>query len=151
MKGMRYFITFACYGSHVHGAEPGFVDRRHNLPGTRTLDADSNRASAETNAMAQLPYLLDERARRLVLQVHVRTNHLHVIVESEAKPEKVMDDLKSYASRALNMVESNTSRRRWAHHGSTRWLWTDQDVREAIRYVIDEQGEPMALYVAVMF
>ncbi|MGH9721803.1 MAG: hypothetical protein ACRD8O_16465, partial [Bryobacteraceae bacterium] len=24
--------------------------------------------------------------------------------------------------------------------GSTRWLWKDQDVREAIRYVVEEQG-----------
>jgi hypothetical protein len=30
----------------------------------------------------------------------------------------------------------------------SRWLWKDQDVREAIRYVIEEQGEPMAVFVA---
>jgi hypothetical protein len=66
MKGMRYFITFACYRSHVHGAEPGFVDRRHNVPGTRTLDADSKRAAVESEAMKQPPYLLDERARTVM-------------------------------------------------------------------------------------
>jgi REP element-mobilizing transposase RayT len=163
---MRYFITFACYGSHVHGAEAGFVDRRHNLPGSRTLDADSNRASVETEAMAQAPYLLDERARTVVLQAiqevcahrgwnllaaHVRSNHVHVVVEADVKPEKAMNDFKSYASRALNFVEADKTRRRWAHHGSTRWLWKDQDVREAIRYIVDEQGEPMALFLAEMF
>jgi REP element-mobilizing transposase RayT len=163
---MRYFITFACYGSHVHGAEAGFVDRCHNVPGNRTLDADSNRASVESEAMKQMPYLLDEPARIEVLQAiqevcvhrgwnllaaHVRTNHVHVVVESEAKPEKVMNDFKSYASRALNLVDTDKTRRRWAHHGSARWLWKDQEVREAIRYVIDEQGEPMALFVAEMF
>jgi hypothetical protein len=35
---------------------------------------------------------------------------------------------------------------RWARHGSTRWLWKDEDVRQALRYVIEEQGEPMALF-----
>jgi REP element-mobilizing transposase RayT len=163
---MRYFITFACYGSHVHGAQPGSIDRRHNLPGSRTLDADPNRAAVESAGMKQAPYLLDERARTVVLQAiqevcahrgwnllaaHVRTNHVHVVVESEAKPEKIMSDFKSYASRALNLLETDKTRRRWARHGSTRWLWKDQDVREAIRYVIDEQGEPMALFVSEMF
>ena len=163
---MRYFITFACYGSHVHGSQPGSIDRNHNLPGSRTLDVDLSRAEIESAAMKQAPYLLDKRARTVVLQAiqevcvhrgwnllaaHVRSNHVHVVVEAEAKPEKIMNDLKSYASRALNFVETDKMRRRWAHHGSTQWLWTDQDAREAIRYVIDEQGEPMALFVAEMF
>jgi REP element-mobilizing transposase RayT len=162
----RYFITFACYGSHLLGAEPGSVDRSHNIPGSRTLDANQKRAALESEAMTQTPYLLDEHARPVVLEAiqevcrhrrwnllatHVRTNHVHVIVEAEAKPEKVMNDFKSYASRALNRLESDRARRRWAHHGSTRWLWKDEDVREAIRYVIEEQGEPMAFFVTENF
>jgi REP element-mobilizing transposase RayT len=116
--------------------------------------------------MTQAPYVLDELARPTVLQAlqevcahrrwtllaaHVRTNHVHAIVEADARPEKVMNDFKSYASRALNRVEDGTERKRWAHHGNTRWLWEDQNVREAIRYVIEEQGEPMAFFVAEMF
>ena len=31
-KLMRYFITFACYGARLHGAEAGSVDSWHNLP-----------------------------------------------------------------------------------------------------------------------
>lgn len=59
-----------------------------------------------------------------------------------------MNDFKAYASRALNRVEGvEGDRRRWARHGSTRWLWKDQDVREAIRYVVEEQGERMAVFV----
>ena len=41
-KGMRYFITFTCYGAHLHGEEYGSIDIRHNLPGSRTLDTDQN-------------------------------------------------------------------------------------------------------------
>jgi REP element-mobilizing transposase RayT len=164
---MRYFITFRCYGAHVHGAEAGSVDRNHNLPGSRTLDADLKRAGVESEAMTQAPYLLDQQARPVVLAAirevsahrrwnllapHVRTNHVHVIVESEARPEKVMNDFKSYSSRALNkLARDGADRRRWAHHGSTRWLWEDQDVRDAIRYVVDEQGEPMAFFMGEMF
>ena len=36
-----------------------------------------------------------------LLAAHVRTNHVHAIVESEVPPEKVMNDFKSYASRDL--------------------------------------------------
>jgi hypothetical protein len=60
-----------------------------------------------------------------------------------------MNDFKSYASRSLNrLLHDGADRKRWARHGSTRWLWKDQDVREAIRYVVEEQGEPMAVFVA---
>jgi len=79
----------------------------------------------------------------------VRTNHVHVVVEAEVQPERVMLEFKSYASRALNNLGlDGPDRRRWARHGSTRWLFKDRDVCEAIRYVIESQGTPMALFVA---
>ena len=65
-----------------------------------------------------------------LLAAHVRTNHVHVIVEAEVQPEKVMNDFKAYASRALNRLDGR--------HGSTRWRWRDQDVGEAIRYVVGD-------------
>jgi REP element-mobilizing transposase RayT len=126
--------------------------------------ADPERLADEEEKMRQEPYLLDETARGSVLAVlvahsayrewtllaaHVRTNHVHVIVEAEVPPEKVMNEFKSYASRELNRMGCDRlERRRWARHGSTRWLWKDQEVRDAIRYVIDEQGKPMAVFVA---
>ena len=74
---------------------------------------------------------------------------MHVVVEAEVRPEKVRNDFKAYASRGLNRKGGDESaRKRWAHHGSTRWLWKDQDVLEAIRYVVEEQGEPMAVFLA---
>jgi hypothetical protein len=70
-------------------------------------------------------------------------------VEADVRPEKVMNAFKSYASRSLNRLGIDGSdRKRWARHGSTRWLWTDDDVREFIRYVVSGQGEPMEVYVA---
>ena len=161
---MRYFITFACYGAHLHGDESGSVDRRHNLPGSRVLEPNIERATADKERMTQVPYLLNAERRTVVLEslkehcvhcgwnllaAHVRTNHVHVVLESEAPPERVMNAFKSYASRALLRFEIDGSdRKRWARHGSTRWLWTDRNVAEAIRYVVDEQGEPMAVFVS---
>jgi REP element-mobilizing transposase RayT len=161
---MRYFITFSCYGQHLHGHESGSVDRHHNLFGGRLLQFDLGRATAELQKMDQTPYLLDEYSRGAVLEAlrevclhrnwtllaaHVRTTHVHTIVEAEVRPEKVMNDFKSYASRSLNRLRRDESdRRRWARHGSTRWLWKDQDVWDAVRYVVEEQGERMAVFVA---
>jgi REP element-mobilizing transposase RayT len=114
--------------------------------------------------MLQEPYVLDQAGRTAVLAAirkhckhrgwnllaaHVRSNHVHTIVDAEARPERIMNDFKSYASRELNQLGSDgPDRKRWARHGSTRWLWKDEDVRHAVRYVIEEQGEPMEWFVA---
>jgi hypothetical protein len=59
-----------------------------------------------------------------------------------------MNDFKSYASRRLNrMRRDGSDRKRWPHDSSTRWLWKDHDVQKAIRYVVDDQGEPMAVFI----
>jgi REP element-mobilizing transposase RayT len=81
---------------------------------------------------------------------HVRTNHVHAILEAGDKPEKVMNTLKSYASRRLN--ESGVDeqgRKRWTRHGSTKWLWNRESINAAIRYVIDGQGDPVEVFEAV--
>ena len=114
--------------------------------------------------MLQDPYVLDESARAAVLgaiqrhcayrgwnllAAHVRSNHVHTIVEADTRPERILNEFNSYASRELNRLSSDgTDRKRWAGHGSTRWLWKDEDVRHALQYVIDEQGEPMSLFLA---
>ena len=116
---MRYFITFACYGAHLHGDDTGSVDRYHNLFGSRPVKPDPHRALAEREKMPQPPYWLDPDSREVVLTAlrqhcehrgwnllaaHVRTNHVHVVVEAEVQPERVMVEFKSYASRALTRL-----------------------------------------------
>ena len=145
------------------------------------MKPDPHRALAEREKMPQPPYWLDPDSREVVLTAlrqhcehrgwnllaaHVRTNHVHVVVEAEVQPERVMVEFKSYASRALNSLGlDGPDRRRWARHGSTRWLTLpcgrgsplmlqfyvahpDRDVGKAIQYVIESQGTPMALFVA---
>jgi REP element-mobilizing transposase RayT len=88
--------------------------------------------------------------RHWSLPAHVRTNHVHLVVEADVRPERIMNDLKSYASRCLNRMElDEPARKRWARHGSTRWLWKPRDVLAAIRYVVDEQGDRVAAFEAL--
>jgi REP element-mobilizing transposase RayT len=159
---MTYLITFACYGCHLHGDESGSVDRAHSLPGGRMVEPNPRRVAAEGQFMDQDPYVMDRSRREAVLTAmlerctnrgwsmlaaHVRTNHVHVVVAADARPERIMNDLKSYASRCLNQLGlDEPHRKRWARHGSTRWLWKPQSVSAAIRYVVHGQGEPMAVF-----
>jgi REP element-mobilizing transposase RayT len=95
--------------------------------------------------MDQVPYLLNPGERIIVLEsfrevcchrgwvflaAHVRTNHAHAVVEAEEQPEKIMKDFKSYASRNLHRAELGKPDRRHC----------------AIRYVVEQQGEPMAMF-----
>jgi len=58
-----------------------------------------------------------------------------------------MNALKAYASRALNEAHVGpTDQKRWARHGSTRYLWNHEQISAAITYVLDKQGERMATY-----
>ncbi|MBM3729065.1 MAG: hypothetical protein FJW40_27020 [Acidobacteria bacterium] len=161
---MTYFITFACYGARLHGSELGSVDPNHNRVGSPLLKPDPKRVLAARQKMLHDPYLLDERARPVVLAAirahsahrgwnllaaHVRSNHVHVIVQADTRPERIMNEFKSYASRELNhLTTGKPDQKRWARHGSTRWLWKEEDVRQALDYVINHQGDPMALFVA---
>jgi REP element-mobilizing transposase RayT len=129
------------------------------------IEPDAKRVSTEQKMMGQPPYGMDRSRREIVLAAvlercsehnwrvlaaHVRTTHVHVVVEADVRPERVMNDLKSYASRCLNRMGLDESdRKRWARHGSTRWLWKEEHVSAAIRYVVDEQGDPMAVFEAV--
>ena len=82
-----------------------------------------------------------------LLAAHVRTHHVYVVVTANCQPELVMTAMKAYSSRALNECALDLpDRRRWARHGSTRYLWTGDSFWAAIRYVVREQGPTMAVF-----
>jgi REP element-mobilizing transposase RayT len=109
--------------------------------------------------MDQAPYDLDQIRRDAVLEAirevcgqrdwsllaaHVRSNHVHAVVQAEVPPERVLNDFKAYASRRLNRMRLHEPDR--ARHGSTRFLWESQHVLAAIQYVVEEQGDAMAVF-----
>jgi hypothetical protein len=119
MRLREVFHYFCLLRAHGHGDESGSVDRRHNLFGARVLEPNPRRAAAEQRRMHEPAYELDSHSRVVVLETlqevcyhrgwnllaaHVRSSHVHVIVEGESPPEKVMNDFKAYTSRALNRL-----------------------------------------------
>ena len=114
----------------MHGDCEGSVDRSHNRYRGPLAKPNPRRLAAELNLMDQPPYEMDEPRRKAVLEAiisrcsqadwnlmaaHVRSNHLHVIIQAADEPEFVMTQLKSAASRRLNdRGFDERTRKRWA-------------------------------------
>jgi REP element-mobilizing transposase RayT len=156
-----HLITFSCYGHYLPGQE-GAIDRNHNVPGTRPPDPKPDlRQHAETS-LRQPPFRMNAEQRTLTLDAirevcdakcwrllaaHVRSNHVHTVVDADTAPELIMTTFKSRASLALNQREpAQRGRLRWARHGSTRRLWSPEIIHDAIHYVLEKQGAPMAYH-----
>jgi REP element-mobilizing transposase RayT len=159
---MAYFITFTTYGTWLHGQSPGSVDEDHNTVGTPFAVPSPKRRSAIREQMTQQPYHLDSARRDLVRDaiveecrfrgwtlhaLHVRSNHVHLVVTADREPEFVLRACKANASKRLNLAGyENAERKRWTTHGSTRYLWNEQAVADKIRYTLHDQGDTMAVY-----
>jgi hypothetical protein len=160
---LAYFISFACYGCRLHGDDRGSVDRRHNVYGTPVLDPDPERVAANRAALKHPAYALDGDRPAVVLAgitalvakrgwvlwaAHVRTEHAHVVLTAGgADPDRVMTDLKAAASLRLNRAHpADRGRPVWARHGSTRYVWDEVQLAAVVDYVLNQQGEPMAVY-----
>jgi REP element-mobilizing transposase RayT len=160
---LAYFLTFSTYGTWLHGTSKGSgsVDRHHNVYDTPFLAPDRGREGLAASRMTDSPYVLGEAARTIVrdaivayceekswtlLALHVRTNHVHVVVSAEREPGRLMSDLKARASRELNRLGADANGKRWTRHGSTRHLFDEASIAAAVAYTLDEQGVPMAVY-----
>ncbi|MGC2660954.1 MAG: transposase [Bryobacteraceae bacterium] len=158
---VTYLLTWVCYGAWLLG-QTGAVRRTRNQYGAPVPEPDAKLERRSRYRMTQEPYSFDSVRQQIVLQslqeacfhsgwtlwaTHVRTNHVHVVLTANSKPEQIMTTLKAYSSRALNhCARGSGNRRRWARHGSTRYLWTKDAVRAALQYVVHEQGKPTALF-----
>jgi REP element-mobilizing transposase RayT len=159
---LAYFITFHCYGTWLHGEERGSVDSAHNRVGDPLLPPDPQRRLTQLRKMNQPAYNLDSSRQAIVLRairevcvhrgwrlwaLHVRVTHVHVVVTADCRPEKVMGDFKSYASRALNDAGlDEIDRQRWSRHGSTRYLNAEDAVVASVDYVLRGQGTALTVY-----
>jgi REP element-mobilizing transposase RayT len=76
--------------------------------------------------------------------MNVRTNHIHTVVSAPCKPEKILTAFKANATRKLREAGCwKNDDSPWADRGSKKYLWTEEDVVNAIAYVEYDQGEPL--------
>jgi len=160
---LAFFLTFTCYGTHLHGDEPGSVNSEHNDYDTPFLPPDEFIQRKNQEKMKQDPYEMDQTRRRLVkntirdvcehrngflIALHVRTTHVHAVVHSARAPGRLLKDFKAYASQRLNDNGlDHPDRTRWTRGGSKPHLFRIDSVQSAIRYTLHKQGAPMETYL----
>jgi REP element-mobilizing transposase RayT len=151
-----YFITFRAYGTWLHGDERGSVDRNHNRFGSPHLVPNERRRQLNLGRLTNRPVRLATGARVAIEEaiketcrirswclwvVNARTNHVHAVVTAPCESKRVLNALKSNATRNLRQTGYYTGAGTpWAKRGSRKNLWTEQDVIEAVVYVQYEQG-----------
>jgi REP element-mobilizing transposase RayT len=75
-----------------------------------------------------------------LLALHVRTNHVHAVVQAAVSPERVMADLKAWSTRALVKAGHFPARKpTWSRHGSTKWVWNEEQLANVTDYVLNRQ------------
>ena len=155
---LAYLITFRCYGTWLHGDERGAIDRHgHNVYGTPRLAPNRRLQDLMRRGMKQQPFLLSPEQREIVeaaihevcqhrgyelRAINARSNHVHVVVSAQSKPEPIRDAFKSYTTRTLrdaHLIGEQT--RPWERGGSRRYLWKPRHVALAIEYVLYGQGD----------
>jgi REP element-mobilizing transposase RayT len=155
---IAFLITFRTYGTWLHGEERGSIDRRlYNRYGTAAMPANARLLEEEKRALRHAPVILNHQQREVVefaIQevceqrnytlhaVNARSNHVHSVVSSPHKPERLLSSFKSYATRKLrehHLLNENV--KPWARHGSTPYLWTEEQLLSAIDYVLHGQGD----------
>jgi len=152
----NYFLTWTCYGTWLHGDGRESVDAAHSTFGMPRLSPDDRVREKSRQSLRFAEMKLGDASRLIVDRVirehckirkwrlhaiNVRTNHVHVVVDcGETPPERAMEQFKAWATRRLReagLVESD--RTVWTEHGSTRYLFDDRGLHEAIRYVNEMQ------------
>ena len=157
---LAVFFTFRCYGTWLHGDERGSVDRHNNVYRSPRIPSSPNWLKHNEDMLRHPPVKLNAERRRSVenairdlcikrnwtlLAIHVRTNHVHVVVcIGSKKPKDALIALKANATRQLRedrlWLHEHSP---WADKGSKRNLWTEKSVWEACNYVNNEQGDKL--------
>jgi REP element-mobilizing transposase RayT len=163
---LAYLITFTTYGIWLHGDKRGSVDKQHNQYCSDFVSPNTGLHKKEQANLKNPPVILSKNARETILKailqvcdtrswipyaVHVRSNHIHIVVSGDARPERMMRDFKAYATQAIKNCGNNKTiiKKYWTQHGSTKYLWTKEHLASATEYVKNRQGKIMSLWVNV--
>ena len=148
---LAYFLTWTTYGTWLHGDGRGSVDRSNAAAGLDYHAPNPAWQAASHRRMKAPGVVLSSRQRELVeqavrehaahkgwriLALTCRSNHVHLVVTADGTAaERVMTEMKAYATRTLRAEGEATAERLWTRHGSTRYLRAPASLHAAMRYV----------------
>ena len=150
---IAYLLTWRTYGTWLHGDKRWSVGRTKNNrygeskiePSKPLLEVMSELSSVETFTLdAAQRDVVDETIREVcrfreytLHALNVRSNHAHAVVAKAVKPEKIVNDFKAYATRALRRKwQILYAQKVWSRGASTRYLWKPKHVEAAVDYVL---------------
>ena len=157
-KPLAYFITFTTYGSWLHGDPRKSVIRQDGTP--EMIAPNERLYKHESGKLKNQPIQFDVGQRGIILDtivshclikkwklwaVHVRSNHVHLLVSAEDNVELVMKGVKSWATRNLRKAGYDIPMV-WTRGGSKRYVFTHEKLKEKTHYIIYEQGKLMQYY-----
>ena len=160
---MHYLLTFSCYGTWLHGDARGSVHRNQNLPGSRFVEPSAAWEAYERSLMKESAYQLDDVARNIanqalqdacgyrewnLLAAHVRSTHIHIVLDLDSEPERAIAYLKARITHQIRVSGLDAGRNRfWSKFVSNVRLGDERAVEQAVCYVLEKQGSPMATYL----
>ncbi len=152
---LAYFLTWTTYGTWLPGDERGWVKRGEGLQ----LPETAINSKAES-LMTETPCWFDREQRAIVEEtisehcnirgwhlhaVQCRSNHVHVVVTADRKPEDVRSQFKAWTTRKLKELMSSGSsnniirKKWWTEKGSCRYINDENSLEAAIIYVKESQ------------
>jgi REP element-mobilizing transposase RayT len=148
---LAYFITWTVYGSHLQGAETGWMKRGR---GPEVAQPLLNAWHSER--LNHLVELLDDQSRHCVVGAvteicqfrnwkcwiaNARTNHVHVVVTAIGfSGDTVRDQLKAKCTRELRATQPRfRDRPVWSRGGDWKFINTEDDLESRIAYAGEAQ------------
>ena len=158
MDPIAYHITWTTYGTWLSGDTRGWV--KSGVGGIQGPDpvleqhARGEMVEPAVILSAEQREIVDATIRRHcdirgweLHAVNVRTNHVHLVVTGNRGADEMMNELKAWCSRKLSdhagltkAVAGKAGRRHWfTEHGSTKPIFDDAYLQNAIQYVLEAQ------------
>lgn len=156
-EAIGFLLTLTTYGTHLPGADTGSVSRNHRNWGSPTVPPSRAWQDQARRLMVEPRFTLEPQDRKLVLTsvtdacayrawhvfcLHIRTNHVHVVLQTDIPVDRALAYLKARATFVLKAHHPNR-RRFWTKDASTLYLWNHASLAAASDYVMNQQGTAM--------
>lgn len=152
-----YFLTFATYGTHLHGDERGSTDRKATSLRESHVAPDPALQAQMRLRMTHGEMILTGAMRACVragivdqcsfrswnlIEQNVRTNHVHILLSCSVEDgTKCYGQMKARLTRLLRDAGlTGSDQPVWAERGKAMLVVGEDAVSRVVRYIRDEQG-----------
>jgi REP element-mobilizing transposase RayT len=152
---VAYFLTWTTYGTWLPGDERGWVrhGKGYQMPDPVIKSVAESRltesvCSLNVQQREVVENTISRHCKIRGWQLHAvscRSNHVHVVVTADRKPEDVRNQLKAWCTRKLKELQRSSKpndqvrEKWWAEKGSRRYIGDEESLEAVVAYVLDAQ------------